>query len=642
MPLVLGIPLWLLIVAIIVISVVLASVRNDFVEGVGEVINVPGSALDQAADWLLALQRSPAPVAGFERAVLFAAMFILVGPGDTFLMAARVAVMLGMEETAIPGWIGITVGLAVILSEVVYVLAWLDLSSKVPPPPWDELPEAVIDFLKRHVFQLAVVTALTAGASWFYGAMAVTGLYFDGLAWLLTLLLGLELAGAAALAFAVGRRAFKALLLGFVALLGGSLKLLVVLLDGLAAALTKVIDIAEITGRRSWDWFSGTGVGRWLNFRPMPPRQARPRIGRRPKQDVSYALDEREETMKTKARYSLLAVGKVGADIALDVGTADVGWGVFDKDRPSLGLTAPAAVVNGSTNVSPGSPAVARGRTSAIETMFTRAGEVHVEKEVVSGVTTVVLDGSDDVMPLVARLAKRFPDERLVLVSDVTEHGRCQNGEPACIGMHFDLSAPLVSKMSYERFVSVPASLMNALHVASEQYPQNLTLGQLAERLLERGRCYGFRSHSELCAPGRMVPVFGPVVKRLGGFTPSYGDPLDVLNRARTACDLALMERTDSAVNEPIDLTAPFAAVFRLPLPPRHPGFAPTVRELDSWLRQTYPQAQAVYGSGNGVAPVAAMGKERWAQCIVLFPLRSDADGNGEVRRGRGRRPTAS
>jgi hypothetical protein len=88
--------------------------------------------------------------------------------------------------------------------------------------------------------------------------------------------------------------------------------------------------------------------------------------------------------------------------------------------------------------------------------MFTRAGEVHVEKEVANGVTTGVFDGSDDVMPLIARLAKRFPDERLVLLSDVAEHGRCQNGEPACIGIHFDLSAPLVSKLSYERSFRSP------------------------------------------------------------------------------------------------------------------------------------------------------------------------------------------
>jgi hypothetical protein len=642
MPILLGIPLWILILSYLAVSVLLASVRNDFVEAIGEVVNAPARIFEKASEWLVTPQRRLGSIPGFERAVLYAVLFLLVGPPDALMMAARVAALLGVEETAIPGGIGILMGLAVIFGEVIYLLAYLDLAAKEPSPPWDDLPEPVVGLLRRHALQLAIAMAITTGGLWLWGAMAVSGIYFDGLGWLLTLALGLQLAGAAALAFAVGRRAFRAVILGCLAALGGLFKLLVLLLDGVAAALTKVIDILEISGRRTWNWFCGTAVGRLLNFRPVPDRQPRPVIGGT-RDENPQIINQMEDVMKVRPRYSVFGCGKFGADVALEISTADVSFGVFDKDRASIGLMAAKAGLNGAVNVSPQGQMVSRGQAAALEAMFSRAGEVHIEKEVVHGVSTVLLDGYEAAPGLMTKHGQRFPDERFLVISELGADGRCPcPGTDGC-HLHYQSSAPIVHKLSNERFGSVLASLINGLHVASEQYERNLTLGQLIEWLTRETSCYGFRSDSELCAPGRLVPVIGQIMSRMNAFTPSYGDPLDVNNRARTAFGVALTDDSYAAVQQPVDLSRPFAVIFRLPLPPRHPGFASTVRELelDSWLREAYPKAVAVFASGNGVAPGVAIEKERWAQCIILYPLTLTEPQMGEPARRR-RRATAS
>jgi hypothetical protein len=638
-----GIPVWILVPLFLGVSIFLASVRSDAVEVIGEAVNFFADPLDRAADWLMGPQQGPRdPIPGLERALLYAVLSLLVGLPDVLMMADRVATLLGVEETPLPSGVGILMGVAVTFGEIIYTLAYFDLAATKPQAPWDELPEHVLEFLKRHVLQLAIGLAVTTAGAWLWGALAVTGIYFDGLGWLITLLLGLQLAGAAALAFAVGRRAYAVVLIGILAVLGGGLKLLVALLDGVAATLTKFVDVVEVSGRRTWNWFADSGIGRWLNLKPIPARQPRPRIGRK-QDDPNQPLNGMEDdVMKPKPRYSLLAQGKLGTDVALEVSTADVVWGALDKDRPMAGQAIPPAVLRTSTNVSPTGPALARGQAVAIEAMFSSSGDVHVEKQVTHGVTTIIFDDYTVLDRPLLKHSKRFPDERLVLVSDLAEHNRSPHGQNGGFHFHYELNSPLISRLSYERFVSTEASVINSLQVAPEQYAQNFTYGQVVQLLDRPGVCYGLRSHSELCAPGKLVPFFGRALKRANGFTPAYGDPRDVLNRARTACELALSDDAAAAVHAPVDLAEPFAAVFRMPLAPRHRDFASIVRELDSWLRQAYPQAVGVYASGNGVAPAAAMEKERWVQCAILFPLPHRPAESAQPKTTRQKRQTAS
>jgi hypothetical protein len=335
----------------------------------------------------------------------------------------------------------------------------------------------------------------------------------------------------------------------------------------------------------------------------------------------------------TPRTYTLLAFGKTGADIARGVTSADVAVGVYDRDRPGAGL--PLALANGCVNVSPSAAHLSRGQSWLVGNMFQEAGDAHVVAAVTSGVTSVFLDSAYALQAALARYRKRFGDERLVLVQDSTDGDAAPVSSAEALRIRYDRASEFVSKVSYERFVQVMARLVDSLYVASRQYAANPTFGQLAEWLAAADATFGLRFHMEICPSTRLVPLFGPIMSRLNGYTPAYAEPQVLLDQAKTALQVALSEPSAAATATSPNPDARMAAVFDLPLPTRHRAFGPLVEELDAWIRRSHPNAVGVFASANGVSLDPKRANERWVQVSVIQALPGTS---GATPRSRGRK----